>query len=62
LQIDIRGKTFESARSTTAQVIDAIENATLFTGLFTSDNDEQKESAIETYRVSIDFSIWFIDL
>lgn len=61
LQMDTRDQTYNGARLAATQVKDAIETATLFTGLYSNDNDIPKEFVTDSYRVSIDFSIWFYD-
>jgi len=59
LQIDIRSTTVLDSANVKKQVIAAIESATLFTGMFLTDNFLPKEIRTETYRLSVDFSIWF---
>lgn len=60
-QIDIRDNKFNAAQLAATQVIAAMEAATLFDALYLTDNDIPKEVQTETYRISIDFSIWFYD-
>jgi len=62
LQIDIRDKTLNGASLAAIQVKKAIEAATLFDGLYINDNMAPQEVSTETYRVSLDFSVWFHDL
>lgn len=60
-QIDVRAKTLHATREAAIQVIDAMEAATLFTAIILTDNDLPKESSTDTYRISIDFSIWYTE-
>jgi len=61
VQIDIRDITLNGAGTAAVQVKKAIEAATLFDALYINDNMASKESTTDTYRVSLDFSIWFLD-
>jgi hypothetical protein len=56
---DIRAETYADARTVANLVIAAMEAATTFTALVVSDNDVPYEFSVGTYRVSIDFSVWF---
>ncbi len=58
-QFDIRDKKYESARLVEIEFINAMESSNLFKSIYLTENDIQKESATETYRISIDFSLWF---
>ncbi len=62
LQIDIRDTTLNGANLAAVQVKKAIESATLFDGLYINDNMTPREIPTDTYRMSLDFSIWFHDL
>lgn len=62
IQIDIRDTTLNGASLAATQVKKAIEAATLFDGLYINDSMSPREVQTETYRKSLDFSIWFHDL
>lgn len=59
MQFDIRAQTVLEMTNVKTQLIAAIESATLFKVVFLTDNPLPKEIRTETYRSSIDFSIWF---
>lgn len=61
LQIDCRDRIYDDARSVSQQVKDAMENAGDYKSLYINDNDISAEFSTDTYRVSMDFSIWFYD-
>lgn len=58
-QIDCRGTTYESARNVAAQVVSAMEAATAFTAVLLDDSDFPYEPEVLTYRVVLEFSVWF---
>lgn len=60
-QFDIRDQSYDDARRVLVQLKDAIENAMLFTALYNNENDVPLEFTTDTYRISVDFSIWFYD-
>ena len=60
-QIDVRGSTYASAVAVTAEVINAMKAATLFTAIWTDSNDVPYEDDTTTYRIAIDFSIWYTE-
>ena len=57
--VDVRAETYNEARQVATQVIAAMEAATLFTALWRADADVPYEDDVETYRIAIDFSIWY---
>lgn len=57
-RIDARGETYDSARDVAAQVIAAMEAAS-FTAVLIDDSDFPYEPEVKTYRVVLDFSVWF---
>lgn len=61
LQIDSRDRTYDNTRLVSAQVKDAMEKSSAFLALYINDNDIPVEFSTDTYRVSVDFSIWFYD-
>jgi len=60
-QFDIRDNTYNASLLTATQLILALESSSLFDAIYLTDNDIPKEIQTETYRVSIDFSIWFYE-
>ncbi|MFV1982998.1 MAG: DUF3168 domain-containing protein [Thiohalomonadales bacterium] len=61
LQIDVRHTVLEKATDAANKVISAMEKSILFTALYLTDNHLPKENQTDTYRISIDFSVWFTE-
>jgi len=61
VQIDARGLTLDDSTLVFKQIVDAMEKTILFKALYLTSNHIPKESQTETYRISIDFSVWFYD-
>jgi hypothetical protein len=57
IQVDVWGTTYSAVKDLAAKVMAAMRAASTFKALVISDQD-LFEDETETYRVSIDFSIW----
>ena len=56
---EVRAEGHAAARSTANLVIAAMEASTLFTAIVVADNDVPFEDIVKTYRIAVDFSVWF---